>query len=185
MYLFQDEKYNWEIFFDERFNNLSRNAERKYRIGNWVPTAKEIYFLAYVEKRGAYTLKEDKYVVEDSEGLSFVKSRDESVRYRMFKELPLFTELPTFLHLSYNDTILQKHLVPMNDIISFELLKDPDERWIKEIEEKTKECHKIVFTPESSGDYLGPTWYHELIKDSKKFNIWKESFKEYKRDRFH
>ena len=180
-YLYQDDHYNWTVLFDYEFKKLEKTGETKYKIGNFVPDAKEIYFLAYTWDTKKYWLKESKETITDSTGQYLLTKTQIQRKYKMFDTLPLFTELPKYLHLDYNDKELKRQKIPMNDIVSFEIVMEPAEKWLTEIEQKRKACFAEVYGENSSGDFLEPSWVHELIKDPETLKHWKEYFEKWYR----
>jgi len=64
-YLYQDGNYNWTVHFDYEFNKLVRTGSTKYRIGNFSPDTKNIYFIAYARDEENYWLTETKQTLQD------------------------------------------------------------------------------------------------------------------------
>lgn len=175
-YLYQDDHYNWTKLFDFELNDLKKIGKTKYQIGNFVPDAKEIYFIAHTWGNDVYSIKESKKVFSDSIGKHLIKKTEIVHQYKLFDSIPLFTELPRSCDLNYNDTNSNTLKIAMNEIVSFEILKNPESKWL----EKIKLARKTVLkndTEESTGDYLEPIWIHELIKNPKKIEKLKAHFK--------
>jgi len=99
----------------------------------------------------------------------------------MLDTLPLFTELPQYLYLDYDNKELKRHKVPMGDIVSFEIVFQPSEKWLMEIERKCKTCFSKVNGPGSTGDFLEPSWVHELVANQDELKRLKDNFKEWHR----
>ncbi|WP_299385784.1 hypothetical protein [uncultured Lacinutrix sp.] len=179
-YLYQDEHYNWTTLFDFELHSLKKNGKTKYNIGNFSPDAKEIYFIAHTWGNDVYSSKDSKKVINDSNGKHLIKKTELIHQYKMFDSIPLFKELQRTYHINYNKTDSNTKKIAMNNIISFEILKNPNSKWLEKIEQARKIYLNDNNGEESTGDYLEPIWIHELIKNPKKFKELKEYFKSWK-----
>lgn len=179
-YLYLDDHYNWITLFDFELNSLKKTGKTKYTIGNFSPDAKEIYFIAHTWGNDIYSIRNSKKVLRDSIGKHLTKKTEIIHKYRMFDSIPLFKELPRTYHLNYNETDSNTEKIAMHKIVAFEILKNPESKWL----EKIKKARKIFLDDNngegSTGDYSEPVWVHELIKKPKKFEELKEYFKSWK-----
>ncbi|PQJ73614.1 hypothetical protein [Polaribacter butkevichii] len=179
-YLYQDEHYNWTTLFDFELHSLKRIGKTKYNIGNFSPDAKEIHFIAHTWGNDRYSSKDSKKVISDSIGKHLIKKTELIHQYRMFDSIPLFKELPRTYHLNYNETDSIAEKIAMNNIVSFEILKNPNSKWLEKIEQARKTYLNDNSGEDSTGDYLEPIWIHELIKKPKRFKELKDYFKSWK-----
>jgi len=177
-YLYEDDHYNWTVFFDYEFNKLERTGKTKYRIGTFVPDAKEIYFLACVWDKDNYWLTETKQKTREKNENFLITKTVIQRKYMMLDTLPLFTELPKYLHLDYKDNNLKRFNIPMRDIVSFEVVLQPTGSLLNEIEKKRKICFA---EPDPTGDFVEPTWVHELIKQPAALKHLREDFEKWHR----
>lgn len=180
-YLYQDEHYNWTVFFDYEFNKLERTNNTRYRIGNFSPNAQKAYFLAYTWEKDVYWLAENKKKVHDNGNDYLITKTVIQRKYLMLDTLPLFRELPKYLHLDYTDKKLKRYDIPMKDIVSFEIVIEPSNDLLTEIEKKRKLCFDEVYGPESTGDFLEPSWVHELIEKPDELKRLREEFEKWHR----
>ncbi len=178
-YFYQDEHYNSTSLFDLEFNNLEKINKTKYRFGNFSPDAKDIYFIAHTFSVDTYSSKESKKVFTDSIGKHLINKIEITHQYIMFDTIPLFTELPYDMHLNYHDKKLPRKKIAMSKIISIEVIENPNEKWLKEIEKKRTIYLTKINNEGYSGDYQEPIWAHELLKDLETFNRIKSTFKEW------
>ena len=176
-YLYQDNHYNWTKLFDFELNSLKRKGKTKYNIGSFSSDAKKIYFIAHTWGNDVYSSKESKRVISDSTGKHLIKKTELIHQYRMFDSIPLFKELPRTYHLNYNETDSNTEKVAMNEIVAFEIITNPDSKWLEKIENVRKTYLDDNNGEDSTGDYLEPIWIHELIKKPKRFEELKEYFK--------
>ena len=179
-YLYLDNHYNWTKLFDFELHNLKRTGKTKYNFGNFSPDANEIYFIAHTWSNDVYYSKESKKVISDSIGKHLIKKTEINHQYRMFDSIPLFKKLPRSYHLNYNETDSNTEKIAMNEIVRFEILKNPETEWLKKIEFARKIYLNDNSGEGSTGDYNEPIWIHELIKNPKKFEQLKEYFKSWK-----
>lgn len=183
-YLYQDSIYNWTVLFDLNFKQLEKTGDCKYVINNFSPNnVKNIYFLSYMKYTGDYWLKETKEPIMDSTGFYLNTKTLIQRKYKIDTTICLYTELSKYL---YVDNRVNKDLnrieIPMNDIVKFEIVLEPSEKWLTEIEQKRKICYEEVFTDNSTMDYLEPLWFHEIIKDEKTFLYWKDIYEKLYRE---
>jgi len=179
-YLYQDDHYNWTKLFDFELHNLKRTGKTKYNIGNFSPDAKEIYFIAHTWGNDVYSSKESKKIINDSIGKQLIKKTELIHQYRMFDSIPLFKELPRSYHLNYNETDYKTKKIAMKKVVAFEILKNPESKWLEKIEQARKIYLDDNNGEDSTGDYLEPIWIHELIKEPKRFEELKKYFKNWK-----
>lgn len=178
-YFYQNEHYKWISLYDLEFNKLEKINETKYGFGNFSPDAKHIYFIAHTYGGDTYSSKESKKLFTDSTGQHLIDKIEISHQYKMFDSIPLFKELPSDLHLNYNDKELLRQKIAMHEIISIEVIENPSEKWLQEIEQKRKTYLTEINNDDYSGDYQEPIWAHDLLKDSETLNIIKSRFKEW------
>jgi hypothetical protein len=176
-YLYLDDHYNWTTLFNFELNSLKKTGETKYRIGNFVPDAKKIYFIAHTWGNDGYSSKDSKKILSDSIGNHLIKKTEIIHQYRMFDSIPLFKKLPRSYHLNYNETDFNTKKIAMNRVVAFEILKNPESKWLEKIEHAREKYLDDNSGEESTGDYLEPIWIHELIKKPKRFEELKEYFK--------
>lgn len=176
-YFYQNDHSSSTLFFDYEFNKLERTGNTKYRMGNFSADAKKMYFLAYTGEKETYWLNETKQEVQDQNDNYLVTKTVIQRKYLMLDTLLLFTELPKYLHLDYTDKTLKRENIPIKDIVSFEVVLNPSETLLNEIEKKRKICYAEVDTTDSTGDFLEPAWVHELIKNPEVLNKLREEFK--------
>jgi len=175
-YLYLDDHYNWIIHFDLEFNKLEKIGVNKYRFGSFVPDAKRIYFVAYTRDNKTYWLNETTKEVQESNKRFIIEETVIHRKYVMLDTLPLFTELPKYLHLDYNDKKLKRHNIPMKDIVSFEILTAPSEVMLTEIERKRKELAAEA-RHDDTGDFVEPVWVHEMVKEPDELERLKEDYR--------
>lgn len=180
-YLYQDDHYNWTVHFDYEFNKLERSGPAKYRIGNFSPDAKRIYFLAHTLDKENYWLAETRQEVQDKSENFLITRTVIQRKYLMLDTLPLFTELPKYLHLDYTDKKTKRFNIAMQDIVSFEVVLEPSNFLLTEIERKRKICYAEIYGQDSTGDFSEPIWVHELIKKPEKLKLLREEFEKWHR----
>jgi hypothetical protein len=178
-YFYQDDHYQYTEFFDLGFKKLERTNPGKYRIGGHTPEAKEVSFLTYTSD--LQWLDESRQTVSDSTGQYLLTKTQVQRKYLKSDKLILFTELPMFLFIDYKDKA-NRIEIPMKDLVSFEILLEPGEKWLQEIKNKRKACFEIVNSDESTGDYMEPIWAHEMVRDTEIFKYWKEYVEEWYRE---
>jgi hypothetical protein len=88
--------------------------------------------------------------------------------YKIQDSIYLYQELS---QTSYIDTKEnpKRIAVCVKDINTFELFKNPPQKWIEEINKRKQSAEKIFYGSESTGDYLPASWYHDIILDEKSF----------------
>ena len=83
--------------------------------------------------------------------------------FKLSDSLEIYNELPS-LDLNKRGKSIIK--ISFNDIESFELLDNPSEKSLQEINLKRKSFNS---SKSEMGDYVEPLWYHEILKDREKF----------------
>jgi hypothetical protein len=96
-------------------------------------------------------------------------------RFRLQSYITVFKELPLSLHLIASDANLEDAMkIAVEDIESFELMKEPSEFWRDDIKSRREALQKKMIEDEKAGkewvDYMEPAWYHEIVKDEKQHN---------------
>lgn len=113
----------------------------------------EIFYLENLtESRIGYEIKEN----GDSLLTRYYKES-----FKLHKKFPIYQSLPNSLYVGYDST-LSKKIIEVDKIASFELLEDPQQKWLDLIEEARKERQKVEDTWE---DYNEPVWYHDVMKN--------------------
>lgn len=95
-------------------------------------------------------------------------------KYKLLDHMELYTSLPSSLNLGYYGYIQEENgdgkiLIDVRTLKSVELVKEPSERVLKIIETARKK-QQLSEKEEPWTDYNPPVWYHEIIKDKKKFD---------------
>lgn len=180
-YFYQDDHYQHTEFFDLQFNKLERTGNGQYRIGDHTASPKEIYFLMFTPDHENKWLQESRQTISDSTGQFLLTKTQIQRKYIKSDKFILYTALPKFLYIDYNSKA-DRLEIPMKDIVSFEILMEPGEKWLQEIERKRKSCFDIVYSDESSGDYMEPLWAHKMVKDPEIFKYWKEYVQKWYRE---
>lgn len=167
-------------FSSLNFNRLVRNSDSSYQPFDC--DGQKIYYdtngravrLHFLEKVG-YSGVEVKSVTEGQE--TYLVNRTE-IKYRMLRTLTILTDLPYHLYLPGSDdegfAKSKKIAIPIDQIASFELLREPPKQWLALIEKKRKEGERKLKDAE---DYIEPAWYHEILRDrkSEEYNQIKQS----------
>lgn len=96
-------------------------------------------------------------------------------RFRLLSHVSVFKELPLSLHLIESGANLEDVMkIAVEDIVSFELVKEPSEFWRDDIKSRRDALQKKMIEDEKAGmgwvDYMEPAWYHEIVKDEKQYN---------------
>ena len=126
-------------------------------------------------------MTETKQKIQDKDENFLITKTVIQRKYLMLDTLPLFTELPKYLHLDYTDKKIKRFNIPMKDIVSFEVVLEPSNVLLTEIEKKRKICFAEVYGPDSTGDFLEPTWLHELVKKPEELKRLREDFEKWHR----
>ena len=97
------------------------------------------------------------------------------------KEFSLYPDLP--LSLNVRAKITGKDNVKsykIDEIASFELLKDPPADWLKKIEQAKARLKEKMETDKKGSNlwlnYQEPIWYHDIIHDNLEFARWRQFF---------
>lgn len=119
---------------------------------------------------------------EVGEEVILERTTEERERFQLLKHIPLFKELPLTLYVNSNEAKPEDLLnIAVEDLDSFELVKDPSEYWINEIRSKREALREKMIEDEKAGrewvDYMEPAWFHEILKDKKQFNNLRQYFK--------
>lgn len=99
-------------------------------------------------------------------------------KYLALKRFNIYEELPLSLYLPREgDTLqleevgnLKRSEINVNDIKQFELIVNPEEKWLRVIKDAR---NRIYNSGEAWEDYQEPLWYHEIRKDPVLFNEFK------------
>lgn len=175
-----DNRSNNRILYDFNFYKLQKTKDGKFNVGYNSFKANRAYFIAHTPYHG-YSKKEQNDIVVDSKGRKLVSRKYNEFTYKLFDSIPLFKELPREYHLRYDKHEKLTKKIAMSDIISIKIIKQPSKIWLDKIAKAKKLYWDDNDTEDSTGDFLEPTWYHELIQDQKKFNELKNYYNKWKK----
>lgn len=101
--------------------------------------------------------------------------------YELLEHIPVYLILPEVIHLEsgyQSKEKIEPMMVPVHQIEKFELLKNPPQKWLDEIAEKTRTWDKKFATCDDC--VLMVEWYHELVKKTKEDReYFEKSFKKW------
>lgn len=175
-----DDSSNNRILYDFNFYKLQKTKDGTFNVGYNSFKAKRAYFITHTPYHG-YSKKEQNDIVVDSKGRKLVSIKYNEFTYKLFDSIPLFKELPREYHLRYDKLENLAEKIPMSDIISIEIIKKPQQVWLDKIAKAKKLYWDDNSDENSTGDFLEPTWYHELIQEPKRFNSLREYFNKWKK----
>ncbi|WP_348710480.1 hypothetical protein [Tenacibaculum sp. 190524A05c] len=166
--------------YDFNFYNLQKTKNGKYNLGRNSIQAKVAYFIAHTPYH-RYSQKERNTIETNTKGKKLIAEKTSKFTYKLFDSIPLFKELPREYHLRYDKHEKLTKKIAIADIISIEIIKKPQQIWLDKIAKAKKLYWEDNDTEDSTGDFLEPTWYHELIQDQKKFNELKDYYNKWKK----
>ena len=173
-YTYKDDHYN-EI---KLFNlDLDKARGKWYYFKTQYEIAPEVHFIAHTWETDGYSLEETKTQFTDETGKHLLKTKKVQHQYKMFDSIPLFLELPRYIQINYNDVELPRQKIAMTDIVSIEILSQPCEKWLTEIENKRELYNEDNGGEDSTGDNYEPLWAHEALNKPKVLSYIKEVFK--------
>lgn len=175
-----DDHSSHKILYDFNFYNLQKTKDGKFNLGYSSFKAKQAYFIAHTPYHG-HSKEEQNDILVDSKGRKLVSRKYNEFTYKLFDSIPLFKELPREYHLRYDKDQKLTKKIAMSDIISIEMIKKPKQVWLDKIAKAKKLYWDDNDTEDSTGDFLEPTWYHELIREPKKFNELKDYYNKWKK----
>lgn len=153
-------------FFD---NETYRNCRTvKYLVCIFSPTYAAPKKLTYDRRGAADTVRlithiERKYIALDS--------------LTIFFELTSNTDLDTVDNYLDSHKKMRYQKVAMSDITKFELISNPDQTWLDLIAKANSKAQELFNGPESSGDFLESTWYHELVTKKESYDYYQPGIK--------
>lgn len=151
------EKYR-EILFDldiEKLHNaINHNINSK---------DKKTLFLLNITRQGNHKKEQEIYLRGENQVL---ETRITNIQnYILQDTLLIYKTLPHFLLLNRGEFTNEEIIkISVSDILTFEFMTNPSEKWLNEIEIKTKQ----LFSEEVSADYVAPLWLHEIVKNEEK-----------------
>ncbi|WP_075340399.1 hypothetical protein [Tenacibaculum agarivorans] len=166
--------------YDFNFYSLQKTKDGIFNLGYSSFKAKRAYFITHTPHHGHFK-KEQNDIAIDSKGKKLVSRKYNEFTYKLFDSIPLFKELPREYHLRYDKLENLTEKIAMSDIISVEIVKKPQQIWLDRIAKAKKLYWDDNDTEDSTGDFLEPTWYHELIQDQNKFNTLKDYYNKWKK----
>lgn len=162
----------WKISFKETpgENWMGLNAQ-----------IKKVYFLRDVTSRNYFNnekkMVEDKHheVVEGEKVLKLKRTIMQHSEYELLDFISIYLEVPQELYLESVAKIKPK-TIRIENVVEFQLLKDPGKRWLEKIAEAKDKFWKLNAADET-GDIQAPDWFHEIVKslgEYKGFKPWRE-----------
>ena len=97
------------------------------------------------------------------------------------KEFGLYPELPLSLNVRAKITANENvKSYKVDEIASFELMRDPSERWLQKIREAKVRLAKKMETDKKRSnlwlEYQEPIWYHDIIRNNIELSRWRLYF---------
>ncbi|CAL2079085.1 conserved hypothetical protein [Tenacibaculum sp. 190524A05c] len=175
-----NDKLSFRKLYNFNFDSFLKTKDGKIKIGYESFTARREYFIAHTPYHG-YSKKEQNHIETNSKRKKLIAEKTSRLTYKVFDSIPLFKELPREYHLRYDKHEKLTKKIAMSDIISIKIIKQPSKIWLDKIAKAKKLYWEDNDTEDSTGDFLEPTWYHELIQDQKKFNELKDYYNKWKK----
>ncbi len=122
---------------------------------------KGVYALQWIDNPSPYNSKTTRFE-ENKTGKFFYQKTQLEKKYKILDSLTLYQELSSSTYLDSNEK-LKSIKLKFSEIASLDLLENPGDKWIEEINRKTDKAHEIYNTEESSGDFLEAAWYHDIV----------------------
>jgi hypothetical protein len=86
--------------------------------------------------------------------------------YELLDYLPIFPKVPPELYLSITKSIEPVH-IPINEIERFELVLEPSQEWVEQIDSVTKEWI-MEHPPKEEWEFAPLQWFHQIMKEKDK-----------------
>ena len=163
------------ILFNLRFEGILPFKGKMFRgqSTSTIPTLAnnpQVYYLHDITTKIHYykETKVEENLEKDKKPLILKRKISHDLVYELLDHIPVYPKLPDVIHLESG--YIQKEkikpiLVPMIQVEKFELLRDPPQKWLDDIAEKTRTWAKKYGTCDDC--VLLVEWYHELVKKPK------------------
>jgi len=131
----------------------------------------QVYYLHDITSNNYYTddTKIEETLKQDKNPLILERQITHDLIYELLDHIPVYPKLPDVIHLksgSQQKETITPIRVPVIQIEKFELLRNPPQKWLDDIAEKTRTWDQKYGTCDDC--VLLVEWYHELAKNPKK-----------------
>lgn len=152
-----NDNFNYDLFTMDDYRFTAKSSSSRYNSVTNKYIYPEKYFLAAQRDNGE--TRESLFHRESGE-LAISVSR--KYNYLVLKSFHIYYELPVSLYLPLesktSDSKLRSKTINVDDIVKFQLIKEPSYRWTTLIQETRAKRDAIS---EEWTDYMEPIWYHE------------------------
>jgi hypothetical protein len=127
----------------------------------------QVYYINDITAKTHYIheTKVEEILQKEKKPLILKRKISHNLVYELLDHIPVYTRLPDVIHLESGFQQKEKIkpiLVPMIQVEKFVLLRNPPQKWLDDIAEKTRTWVKKYGTCDDC--VLMVEWYHELIK---------------------
>lgn len=157
-------KYEQKVFFTLGFKSFTKVDSSYDFVGVDYRNCRKIKFLQWVDGPSIYDAQKLVYDNHGAKDTVRIITHIER-KYLALDSMTIYFEIPSDTYLStFFDTIQKTKFqkVAVKDIIKFELLDHPAQKWIDMIATTNKRAQELYNGAESSGDFMEAAWYHEI-----------------------